>query len=54
MHLKPLKQTHNVVSTRCRVCQRWIPSNEILADVEGKPFHDYYCRLCAKQFTKEK
>lgn len=46
MKLIKVNTSANVVSVRCCDCARWVPCDEMYADVEGCSFKSYYCNLC--------
>lgn len=38
----------------CAKCITWLPLKEAWADLDGKPFVDYYCDFCTQELrTKE-
>lgn len=36
-------------SVLCIKCGNWTPAWDAFADLEGKPFEDYYCPKCAAE-----
>ena len=48
MNLQPVKMRKEINQTLyCVQCRRW--AQEVFADLDGKPFIDYYCLECAQQ-----
>jgi len=46
MNMKPCTDKHGQAVT-CSRCFARVPLAEAFADLDGKPFTDYYCRDCA-------
>jgi hypothetical protein len=49
MKLVDVKQAPNLFKLFCIECWKRFPAHELLADIEGKAFHDYYCKPCAEK-----
>jgi len=48
MNLVKCHDTHGL-TVPCNFCKVRIPLAEAYADLDGKPFQDYYCETCANR-----
>lgn len=47
MNLQPVRVSPgSVLSLRCRLCGKFVPAEQVLADLDGPAFQAYYCAPC--------
>jgi len=49
MNLVPVTPPREGQRLLCCRCNHWAPIANMLADLNGKPFIDYYCKTCAEE-----
>ena len=47
MNLQPINPPAPAFTCHCVACGGRVLSTDALADLDGRPFVDYYCRACA-------
>lgn len=48
MNLQPVGSTYAAYNIQCCKCGEFKPGPEMLADLDGKAFEDYYCQACGE------
>ena len=51
MTLVPIHSPKPEVSVYCCRCHQPVRNKNVLADLDGIPFHSYYCQLCAAELS---
>jgi hypothetical protein len=50
MRLAPVQQSNPPIKLQCVKCGKMVDADKLLADLDGKPFVDYYCKECTAEY----